>query len=88
MHGDERGLFLIPYAHMFKIDSIFDEIAVWIRKIILTGLVIVWLVSPIDFFPDSIPIIGALDDALIALVGAGQWMDTFRRRRLPVPQAP
>ena len=88
MHGDERGLFLIPYAHMFKIDSIFDEIAVWIRKIILTGLVIVWLVSPIDLFPDSIPIIGALDDALIALVGAGQWMDTFRRRRLPVPQAP
>ena len=88
LHGDKRGLFLIPYAHMFKIDSIFDEIAVWIRKIILTGLVIVWLVSPIDFFPDSIPIIGALDDALIALVGAGQWMDTFRRRRLPVPQAP
>jgi hypothetical protein len=88
MHGDERGLFLIPYAHMFKIDSIFDEIAVWIRKIILTGLVIVWLVSPIDLFPDSIPIIGALDDALIALVGAGQWLDTFRRRRLPVPQAP
>ena len=88
LHGDERGLFLIPYAHIFKIDSIFDEIAVWIRKIILTGLVIVWLVSPIDLFPDSIPIIGALDDALIALVGAGQWLDTFRRRRLPVPQAP
>ncbi|MBW2515524.1 MAG: DUF1232 domain-containing protein [Deltaproteobacteria bacterium] len=73
---------------MFKIDSIFDEIAVWIRKIILTGLVIVWLISPIDLFPDSIPIIGALDDALIALVGAGQWLDTIRRRRPPVPQAP
>jgi hypothetical protein len=88
LHGDERGFFLIPYDGIFKIDSIFDEIAVWIRKIILTGLVIAWLVSPIDFFPDSIPIIGALDDALIALVGAGQWLDTFRRRRLPVPQAP
>ncbi len=88
LHGDERGFFLIPYSNIFKIDSIFDEIAVWIRKIILTGLVVIWLISPIDFFPDSIPIIGALDDALIALVGASQWLDTFRRRPYPIPRAP
>jgi hypothetical protein len=88
LHGDERGFFLVPYPNIFKIDSIFSEIAVWIRKIILTGLVVIWLISPIDFFPDGIPIIGALDDALIALVGAGQWLDTFRRRPYPVPRSP
>ncbi len=85
LRGDERGFFLIPCDLLFKIDSLFDEIAVWIRKIIITGIAIIWLISPIDLFPDSIPILGAIDDALIALVGAGQWLGTFRRRKITGP---
>jgi hypothetical protein len=88
LHGDERGLFLIPHPNIFKIDSIFDEIAIWIRKIILTGLAFIWLISPIDLFTDSIPILGAIDDALITLVGASQWLDTIRRRQPQVPKVP
>ena len=83
LHGDERGFFLIPCEALFKIESLFDEIAVWIRKIIITGIAIIWLISPIDLFPDSIPILGAIDDALIALVGAGQWVGTIKRKKLP-----
>ncbi len=86
LHGDERGFFLIPYEALFKIESLFDEISVWVRKIIITGIAIIWLISPIDLFPDSIPFLGAIDDALIALVGAGQWIGSFKRRRIPGPK--
>jgi hypothetical protein len=85
LRGDERGFFLIPYEALFKIESLFDEISVWIRKIIITGIAIIWLISPIDLFPDSIPFLGAIDDALIALVGAGQWVGTIKRRKIPGP---
>jgi len=88
LYGDERGFFLAPYPAIFKIESLFDEIAVWIRKIIITGIALVWLISPIDLFPDSIPILGAIDDALITLVGAAQWLDVLKRRRLPGPKGP
>ena len=88
LHGDERGFFLAPYPAIFKIESLFDEIAVWIRKIIITGIAFIWLISPIDLFPDSIPILGAIDDALITLVGAAQWLDVLKRRKLPGPKGP
>ena len=86
LRGDERGFFLLPYEALFKIESLFGEISIWIRKIIITGIAIIWLISPIDLFPDSIPFLGAIDDALIALVGAGQWVGTIKRRKIPGPK--
>ena len=86
LYGDERGFFLIPYPGVLKVESLFDEIAVWIRKIIITGIAVIWLISPIDLFPDGVPVLGAVDDALICLVGAAQWLDTIKRRKLPGPK--
>jgi hypothetical protein len=86
LYGDERGFFLIPCEAILKVDSLFDEIAVWTRKIIITGIAVVWLISPIDLFPDSVPVLGAVDDALISLIGAAQWLDTIKRRKPPGPK--
>ena len=88
LHGDRRGFFLAPSPGIFKTDSILDEIAVWIRKIIITGIALVWLLSPIDLIPDGIPVLGAIDDALITLVGAAQWWDMLKGRELPGPREP
>jgi len=86
LYGDERGFFLIPCTAIVKVESLFDEISVWMRKIIITGIAVIWLISPIDLFPDSVPILGAIDDALITLVGAAQWLDTIKRRKPPGPK--
>ena len=38
------------------------------KNVILPGLALVYLISPLDFLPDFIPVIGVLDDlALLAL---------------------
>jgi hypothetical protein len=86
LYGDERGFFLIPCSDILTVDSLFDEISVWIRKIIITGIAVVWIISPIDLFPDSVPVLGVIDDALISLIGAAQWLDTIRRRKIDVPK--
>jgi len=86
LYGDERGFFLIPCSDILTVDSLFDEISVWIRKIIITGIAVIWLISPIDLFPDSVPVLGVIDDALISLIGAAQWLDTIRRRKIDVPK--
>jgi len=86
LYGDERGFFLIPCPEILTVESLFDEISVWIRKIIITGIAVIWLISPIDLFPDSVPVLGVIDDALISLVGAAQWFDTIKRRKIPGPK--
>lgn len=38
-------------------------------KWIALGLVVLYVLSPIDLIPDAIPIIGSTDDAFVVLVG-------------------
>lgn len=47
-------------------------------KVILALFALLYIVSPIDAIPDVLPLIGWLDDALVALVAVASW----RERRL------
>jgi len=49
-----------------------------LRVKIVAGLVIAYAVSPVDFIPDWIPLIGHLDDALIIPLGV-----RLARRMIP-----
>jgi len=81
LHGDERGYYLVPNPMMFEIESLLDEVAGLLRKTVITLVALCWLLSPIDLFPDFVPLVGVLDDVLIGLIGAGQWADKLPRRR-------
>ena len=56
---------------MALIVALFDRRTPWFAKL-LAALVLVYLISPFDFMPDFIPIVGWIDDA--TLVPLGLWL--------------
>lgn len=53
------------------------------KAVLILLLVLVWVLSPVDLWPDALPF-GAIDDAFVALLGGGVFYKTmieFRRRR-------
>ncbi len=51
--------------------AIFDRRTGWVAKALAAG-VLLYLIDPFDLFPDIIPLLGWVDDALI--VPAGLWL--------------
>lgn len=52
-----------------------------IRKIIfavLTLVAVIYIISPIDFIPDIIPVVGWIDDLFVGLMGVIFAIKTFK----------
>jgi hypothetical protein len=56
--------------------------AVLPRAIIVGIVALIWVLSPIDLIPDSIPIFGVLDDSMITLLGGKVFFDALSQRRI------
>ena len=50
--------------------SITDPDVPWYVKL-LVGLIVAYIISPIDFIPDFIPVLGLLDEAILVPIGIG-----------------
>jgi uncharacterized membrane protein YkvA (DUF1232 family) len=69
---------LIPDLLRLLRSIITDRSAPLDVRIVLAGL-IVWIVSPIDLIPEFIPVLGPLDDVVVAIVAL-----RYTRRRLGI----
>jgi uncharacterized membrane protein YkvA (DUF1232 family) len=58
---------VVPDVLRLVRDLIADRTVGWIVRIALVVL-LVWIVSPIDLIPDFIPVLGPLDDVIVAVL--------------------
>ncbi len=70
IRNDINGLVAIANPTLWNNDHLLTGITVIPRMIVIALLMIGWMISPIDLIPDSIPIVGALDDIAVALVSS------------------
>ena len=46
------------------------------RMIFAAAVAVIWALLPIDLIPDAVPLVGALDDVLVALLAARIWRES------------
>lgn len=62
-----RGAAMFPNRRLFIYDNALRGIAVFPRILVVLLFVIIWWISPIDIFPDALPLIGTIDDVLAGM---------------------
>ena len=69
---------VVPDLVRMLLDIVRDPSAPADVRVVLVGL-LVWILSPIDLIPEFIPVVGPLDDVLVAVVAL-----RYVRRRIGV----
>ncbi len=79
-HGGVKGLTLSRSLFLAQEgDDAWSAIARWPKVIVVILIATLWVLSPVDLIPDATPIIGVVDDVMVALLG----FSMIRRRALP-----
>ena len=70
IQNDVNGLVIIANPALWKNDNLLTGITVVPRMIVIVLIMAGWMLSPIDIIPDTIPIVGALDDMAVVLISS------------------
>ena len=58
----------MPDYKLYNCDNILSHIAIFPRVTVILFLTIIFLLSPVDIIPDSLPLIGVLDDMALTVI--------------------
>ena len=74
------------FANLFSRFSPFNWIRQLIRnprtRLITIAVIILYLISPLDFIPDFIPVVGWIDDAVLASILFAELANIIKARKL------
>jgi len=70
LQGTQDGMFLCANPKLYSCDGLLLWVSVVPRMAIVAFLALFWIFSPIDIIPDTLPLIGVLDDVTIGIMAA------------------
>lgn len=63
-----NGIVAMPDYKLYNCDNILSHIAIFPRVAVVLFLTVIFLLSPVDIIPDSLPLIGVLDDMALTVI--------------------
>ena len=63
-----NGIVAMPDYKLYNCDNILSHIAIFPRVAVVLFLTALFLLSPVDIIPDSLPLIGVLDDMALTVI--------------------
>lgn len=86
----ERGFIFFINPTLLETNDYLSRFPQYFRGIVIGVVALLWLLMPLDMLPDSIPIVGIIDDLIICASGGKILLDAFDLKKnaehLPAPR--
>ncbi len=87
----EKGFSFNINPNLLEKNDLWAKFPIYSRSVVIGAVALIWLLMPLDLLPDSIPVLGVVDDLLICATGGKIVYDAFGAgknasgRQLPAP---
>lgn len=78
----ERGFTFYINPRLLENNDYFSRFPNYFRSVVIGIVALLWLLIPLDLLPDSIPIVGIIDDFFICVAGGKIVYDAFLNKEL------